>query len=114
MAKKLAKTLCGLTIVMVAVGGVLAYLKTRDGKDSLDEDFDDFTDEFETQDPSGDQDAYTERTYTTLSKETKKEEASGKKDYSKMTLAELKAVAKEQGVKGYSTMKKDELLNTLK
>lgn len=54
MAKKLAKTLCGLTIVMVAVGGVLAYLKTRDGKDSLDEDFDDFTDEFETQDPSGD------------------------------------------------------------
>ncbi len=47
-------------------------------------------------------------------KETKKEEASGKKDYSKMTLAELKAVAKEQGVKGYSTMKKDELLNTLK
>lgn len=74
MAKKLAKTLCGLTVVVVAVGGVLAYLKTRDGKDSLDEDFDDFTDEFETQDPSGDQDAYTERTYTTLSKETKKED----------------------------------------
>ena len=44
MAKKLAKTLCGLTVVMVAVGGVLAYLKMRDGKDSLDEDFDDFTD----------------------------------------------------------------------
>ena len=36
------------------------------------------------------------------------------KDYSKMTLAELKTVAKEQGVKGYSTMKKDELLATLK
>ena len=42
--------------------------------------------------------------------ETKEEAA----DYSKMTLAELKAVAKEQGVKGYSTMKKDELLANLK
>ena len=42
---------------------------------------------------------------------TKKEEA---KDYSKMTLAELKVAAKEQGVKGYSTMKKDELISNLK
>ncbi|MBE6154955.1 MAG: 30S ribosomal protein S2 [Firmicutes bacterium] len=40
-----------------------------------------------------------------------KEEA---KDYSKMTLAELKTVAKEQGIKGYSTMKKDELISNLK
>lgn len=65
MAKKLAKTLCGLTVVMVAVGGVLAYLKMREDKDSLDEDFDDFTDEFE------DQDCCAERTYTTLSRDTK-------------------------------------------
>ncbi len=43
--------------------------------------------------------------------EAKKEES---KDYSKMTLAELKAVAKEQGVKGYSTMKKDEIISNLK
>ena len=43
--------------------------------------------------------------------ESKKEEA---KDYSKMTLTELKAIAKEQGVKGYSTMKKDELISNLK
>ena len=43
--------------------------------------------------------------------EAKKEEA---KDYSKMTLTELKAIAKEQGVKGYSTMKKDELISNLK
>ena len=36
------------------------------------------------------------------------------KDYSKMTLAELKTLAKEQGIKGYSTMKKDELIANLK
>ena len=42
--------------------------------------------------------------------ETKKEE----NDYSKMTLTELKAIAKEQGVKGYSTMKKEELITNLK
>ncbi len=47
----------------------------------------------------------------TTKKEAKVEEA---KDYSKMTLAELKAIAKEQGVKGYSSMKKDELLANIK
>ena len=46
-----------------------------------------------------------------IEKVEKKEE---KKDYSKMNLTELKAVAKEQGVKGYSTMKKDELLANIK
>ena len=47
----------------------------------------------------------------TAKKEVKAEET---KDYSKMTLAELKAVAKELGVKGYSSMKKDELLANIK
>ncbi len=46
-----------------------------------------------------------------VKEETKKEE---KTDYSKMTLAELKTIAKEKGIKGYSTMKKDELLKNLK
>ena len=45
-------------------------------------------------------------------KETKvKTEA---KDYSKMTVAELKEVAKEQGIEGYTSMKKAELLEAIK
>ena len=48
-------------------------------------------------------------------KEVKKEEKKEKnEDLSSKTLAELKALAKEKGVKGYSTMKKDELLASLK
>ena len=43
-------------------------------------------------------------------KATKKEE---KVDYSKMTVAELKKIAKEKGISGYSTMKKDELVSSL-
>ena len=44
-------------------------------------------------------------------KETKKETSV---DLSSKSLAELKALAKDKGVKGYSTMKKDELLASLK
>lgn len=43
-------------------------------------------------------------------KETKEEV----KDYSAMTLTELKGIAKERGIKGYSSMKKDELIENLK
>lgn len=46
-------------------------------------------------------------------KEEKEASITEEKDYSKMTLAELKAVAKEKSIKGYSTMKKDELLEVL-
>ena len=49
-----------------------------------------------------------------VKKETVKEKTTEEKDYSKMNLTELKAIAKEQGVKGYSAMKKDELISNLK
>ena len=45
-----------------------------------------------------------------VKKEAKKEE---KVDYSSMSVAELKKIAKEKGVSGYSTMKKDELDDAL-
>ena len=46
-------------------------------------------------------------------KEVKEEKKEAKVDYSAMTLAELKEAAKANGVKGYSKMKKDELLKEL-
>ncbi len=47
-----------------------------------------------------------EETEETVSKEEKV-------DYSKMTVSELKKLAKEKGISGYSTMKKDELISSL-
>lgn len=40
-------------------------------------------------------------------------ETNEKSDYSKMTVVELKKLAKEKNIAGYSTMKKDELISSL-
>ena len=45
--------------------------------------------------------------------ETKAEVKSEVKDYSKMTVAELKEIAKEKGIKGYSKMDKEEIIKEL-
>ncbi len=46
-------------------------------------------------------------------KEEKQEVKEEKPDYSKMTVSELKKLAKDAGISGYSTMKKDELISSL-
>ena len=53
----------------------------------------------------------TEVTKDTTKKVTKKEE---KEDLSKLSLADLKEKAKAKGIKGYSTMKKADLIDALK
>ena len=46
-------------------------------------------------------------------KENKKAEKKETPDYAEMTVSELRKIAKDKGVAGYSTMKKDELISSL-
>ena len=46
-------------------------------------------------------------------KENKKAEKTETPDYASMTVSELRKIAKDKGVAGYSTMKKDELISSL-
>ena len=48
-----------------------------------------------------------------VKKEEKKETKEEKVDYSSLTVAELRKIAKDKGVNGYSTMKKEELVSAL-
>lgn len=49
-----------------------------------------------------------------IEKEVKEETKEEVKDYNDMTLAELKELAKSKGLKGYSTLKKQELIDLIK
>ena len=48
------------------------------------------------------------------SKKVETKNTDNEADLSKKTLAELKEMAKEKGIKGYSTMKKEELISSIK
>ncbi len=49
-----------------------------------------------------------------IEKEIEEKEEESSSNYEDMKLSELKVIAKEQGVKGYSSMKKEELLKAIK
>ncbi len=49
-----------------------------------------------------------------IEKEIEEKEEETKTNYEDMKLSELKVIAKEQGVKGYSSMKKEEILKSIK
>lgn len=70
----MSKTIRNIIIAMACTGAVLgavfAYFKTsQNRRKSLENDFDDFTDEFETREKETEESTVPERTYTTLSTE---------------------------------------------
>lgn len=100
MSKKVEKTIIGLACIGAVAGAVIAYLKTvHKNGEAFDDDFDDFSDEFENG----------ERSYTTIPKEgaVKAEKIKEKaetladdaKDTAKEVAEEVKEAAEEIAAK---------------
>lgn len=58
--------------------------------------------------------AVEEKSEIEVEDEPKNEESPENEDLSKLTLTDLKRMAKEKGIKGYSTLKKEELIESLR
>ena len=123
MLKDITKTVCTIArkagkhapAVMV-VGGIAAagatvYFAIK-SKEKVDKDFE----VLEDKKNNGEEVKTTEKKATTkketAKKETKKEEKTEVKDYSKMTVAELKEIAKEKGI-ATTGMKKADIIEAL-
>ena len=111
-----------LTNAIAEVNGneMIDYLTEEDknkaaGKGKKEDDVNEFVEslEKETKVEKEDQPEPKERPKKEVKKEVKAEKTE-EKDFDSMNLTELKEYAKAQGVKGYSKMKKDELLAELK
>ena len=119
-----------LTNAIAEVNGneMIDYLTEEDknkaeGKGKKDDDVNEFVESLEKETKVVKEDQQEEKPRKEHKKEFKKEEKKEEKvekketkkiDFDSMNLTELKEYAKEQGVKGYSKMKKEELLAELK
>ena len=109
----LANAVCeasGLELVDYVSGEDIKVSPTEVKVETKVVELDDFTEEVKEEKP-----AKKETKKETVKEEVVEEKVVEEKvDYSSLNVTELKALAKEQGIVGYSKMKKDELISSLK